>query len=72
LINDDQYSSLLYAEYALELSDLDMYFKKQKNIFFYLDYEKIFIYLFGVMSGALALTIILKSSNHKKKKKKKK
>jgi len=32
LKDKDPYSSMLYAEYALELSDLDLYFKEKKKI----------------------------------------
>ncbi len=54
LKNDDKYSALLYSEYALELSNLDMYFKEKKNIrIFSIDYKMIYIFLAGVLTGTI-------------------
>ena len=49
----DRYSSLLYSEYALELSDLDMYFKSKKlfNWRINFDLTKFSILLLGISIG---------------------
>lgn len=50
LLNTDPQSALIYAEYALELGNLDIYFPKDK-FFIYLDNRSIMIYLFGLVLG---------------------
>jgi uncharacterized protein len=58
----DDYSTLLYLEYARELSNLDLYFKNGKKIGFVVDRESLF-YIFGVISGivvTIASIIIFK------------
>ncbi|MGM5483031.1 MAG: S16 family serine protease [Nanobdellota archaeon] len=72
LKDTDQYSSLLYAEYAIELSKLDIYFQgvdKKTISARYIDYEVMFYFLVGSLFGVL-LTIafypLLKSKKGKK------
>ena len=50
----DYSSALLYSEYALELSNLDMYFKEKKNLPFYrFDLSYIYIFALGAVSGII-------------------
>ncbi len=54
----DPYSALLYTEYALELSSLDLYFKEKNETFkpitdLYSNFYMIFILLIGVILGLL-------------------
>lgn len=65
LRNDDPYSSLLYSEYALELSDLDIYFKADstpqktiEKIRYQLNFRTLYIFVFGILIGAIAVKII--------------
>jgi predicted S18 family serine protease len=57
LRNTDKYSALLYAEYSLELSNLDMYFKKRDALMLSVppSVERINFYLFtlGVSVGII-------------------
>ncbi|HYD03550.1 MAG TPA: S16 family serine protease [Alphaproteobacteria bacterium] len=50
----DIYSSLLYAEYSLELSNLDMYFKKKELLMLPLDdsNDALFMFVAGLILGA--------------------
>ena len=54
----DKYSSLLYAEYALELSNLDMYFKEKNGYEFKVNYN-ILIFLGGFVVGAGVMMIVV-------------
>ncbi len=59
LKESDKYSSLLYAGYALELSNLDIYFKeKQKIYLFNLDSKTMIIFVSSVV-GAFAAGIVV-------------
>ena len=61
LKESDIYSALLYSEYALELSNLDIYFKDDnKKIGFKLNFDKktLFIFIFGLLIGAISIKII--------------
>ncbi len=50
----DKYSALLYAEYALELSDLGMYFKEVINPFFVrVEVKPVVFLIIGVLIGYL-------------------
>lgn len=63
LKNTDKYSALLYAEYSLELSNLDMYFKKHDssplsfvgNSFIQ---TNMYVFLLGLFIGILITTIV--------------
>ncbi len=78
LKDSDKYSALLYAEYALELSNLDVYFK-QEGIS-YLDYIKqkavylqpIYLIVLGIVIGFLAAGIMVRREYSYKKRKTKK
>ncbi len=55
LRSSDKYSSLLYAEYSLELSNFDIYFKKDYNPSFSFNLEKqtFIIFFIGFLTGVL-------------------
>ena len=58
----DLFSALLYSEYALELGNLDIYFKesdgKSKGIGIKIDKKLLGIFLLGVLAGAAAVSFI--------------
>jgi len=72
LKDSDVFSALLYSEYALELGNLDIYFKESdgKNKTIRLDKKSFGIFLFGVLVGALAVSVI-RDKKHRKLKNKK-
>ena len=54
LKQDDKYSALLYAEYALELSNLDIYFDNNKKTFMpYIDKRFFSAFISGILIGFL-------------------
>jgi uncharacterized protein len=54
LKEEDKYSALIYMEYALELSNLDMYFEKGKKIrFFDVNHAYFWIFFLGLSIGLL-------------------
>jgi uncharacterized protein len=73
LKDTDKYSALLYAEYSLELSNLDMYFKKKDSLVLPVnstisrDYLNVF--LLGLSLGILVTTIIASGLYYIKNKK---
>ncbi|MDP2750072.1 MAG: S16 family serine protease [Nanoarchaeota archaeon] len=80
LIDDEPYASLLYAEYALELSNLDLYFKEEPSFSDNFKIEKIrqnvderLLYLIaGFLIALLILGIVLYFRPDKKSRKSKK
>ncbi len=55
LKDDDKYSALLYAEYALELSNLDIYFDNNKKTFIpYIDKRFFSALVLGIFIGLLS------------------
>jgi uncharacterized protein len=68
LKGDDDYSSLLYAEYALEMADLDMYFEQKsfQRITDHFDITITMVFILGILIGIVLGMII--SSRHKNKK----
>ncbi len=79
LIDKDMYSSLVYSEYALELSNLDMYFKKEQEWRSYFKGSKeISLFLGGLSVGLFVMWVIKKNKtkssgkNSKKRKYRKK
>ncbi len=69
----DKYSALLYAEYALELSNLDIYFKEKNNIVSVdIDMTKISFLSIGIILGILIGILIKNKPKRRKKKSKKK
>lgn len=68
LKESDIFSALLYSEYALELGNLDIYFKESngKKKATRLDKKMLGIFLAGVLAGAVAASLI-KSKNAAKK-----
>ena len=65
LQESDPYSALVYAEYALELSNLEMYFKSQRPGFS-IDYGFIYAFTLGSLFGGL-LALFLVGTYMKKK-----
>jgi len=64
----DRYSALLYAEYALELSNLDMYFEEiKKELFINVEIKVVLSLLGGILIG-YSLSKIPKKKKSKKKK----
>ena len=64
----DPFSALLYSEYALELSNLDIYFKSPSRrsvpLSYYIDKRMVFVFLAGIVIGI----VISKISSFKKNK----
>ncbi|MEK6869565.1 MAG: hypothetical protein AABX74_05005, partial [Nanoarchaeota archaeon] len=71
LKEDDPFSALLYSEYALELSNLDIYFKTQKAEKFILldkiDKKLLSVLVIGIILG-LVIGKITKLRSKKSKK----
>lgn len=73
----DEYSALLYAEYALELSNIDMYFRKYEplsvsssmfsDIFRFQIYAFVLGILAGIIISAIFITLFIRSRKVKKK-----
>lgn len=60
---DDKYSSLLYLEYALEMSDLDIYFEKEKKLVLGWDwiskYRDFVLLISGFVMGVLVVLFVV-------------
>ncbi len=70
LKEDDTYSSLLYAEYALELSNLDMYFKQRRKPFIVrINTEPVLFISIGILFGAGITYLFFRPIKQKKRKK---
>jgi len=68
LKKEDQLSALLYAEYSLELSNLDIYFsKRQFNFIGAVDIEKLTIFAAGIALGIVAVLLVRGRLKGKKK-----
>jgi hypothetical protein len=81
LKGQDKHSTLLYLEYALEMSDLDLYFNNSDKLSFltiagktnlFLQYKEHFLLLIGFVLGILVVLIVILSRKLIKKPKKKK
>jgi uncharacterized protein len=73
LKESDRYSALLYSEYALELSNLDMYFKQAKRPFLVkIDIIPFIFLIIGILLGYIISKIPKKTRSKIPKKKKKK
>lgn len=70
LKEEDVSSGLIYAEYALELSNFDFYFEKKMYHLLYLDYEIVAVLAVGICIGYLASFLVRKKEEHPKKLKK--
>jgi len=73
LKEQDKSSALLYLEYALELSNLDMYFK-EKNIIHWkriIDWKQAIMFTAGLATGIMVTILIKRNKNNPKKKRKK-
>ncbi len=62
LIEYDTSSSLTFAEYALELGRLDLYFPKKRTVWINFDIESLKLFFFGLIIGA-SLVILFKLKN---------
>jgi predicted S18 family serine protease len=66
LKDSDKFSSLLYSEYALELSNLDMYFKEEKRPKIKVDFSRVAFastfLLVGAFLGAYIMAISIKKT----------
>ncbi len=76
LKDSDVFSALLYSEYALELGNLDIYFKnsEEKETVeiekkFKIELNKMAIFLVGVLVGIIATLLVRKKGNYVKIKK---
>jgi uncharacterized protein len=71
LKNHSTYSALLYSEYSLELSNLDMYFEKEKKVSFRVSIKRNAVYGFmtGVAATLITAAIIIKTKKKRKKRK---
>ena len=71
LKENDKYSALLYSDYALEFSNLDMYFKDKQHIYLYnFDIRMILLLLFTALAS-FTFGVVLTARFYKSKKKKK-
>jgi uncharacterized protein len=69
LEKDDPYSSLIYLEYAIELSNLDMYFPPKKSFSLpQIDLPYIFIFIMGITLGVLGSILYQRHRKHPKSK----
>jgi predicted S18 family serine protease len=69
LKDTDLFSALLYSEYALELGNLDIYFKesdgKSKSIGIKIDKKLLGIFMLGLLVGVIASSFIIRRKNIK-------
>ncbi len=70
LKNIDHYAALLFSEYALEFSNLDIYFTKTKTPSWSIDKSSIFAFVTGIFIGIFILVIIFPAKRFSKKGKK--
>ena len=68
LKGSDKYSALLYAEYAIELSNLDMYFKRIKSHKFEFNAGPVFYVIIGLIAGVLISYIVSRVPSKQSKK----
>jgi len=59
LKESDEFSSLLYAEYALELSNLDIYFKETAAVSDMVDFQSWQILAIGIVIGLIAGSMLM-------------
>ncbi|MBU0628579.1 MAG: hypothetical protein KKC75_05285 [Nanoarchaeota archaeon] len=63
----DNYSALLYAEYAIELSNLDMYFKPVHKVFYFeIDTNHVLLIVLGILIGYMLSKIPRKKDKKKR------
>jgi len=66
LKDSDKYSALLYAEYALELSNLDIYFDNNKKTFMpYIDKRLFSALILGILIGLLSGLLLFRRKREK-------
>ena len=59
LKEEDIVSALLYSEYSLEMSNLEMYFGDTGKPFFLLDYKLILLFVCGGIMGVYVTSIVM-------------
>lgn len=66
----DKSSALLFAEYALELTNIDMYFERRNSrlLPFYFDSDVLLMFVFGFMLGVFAIDMYTRHTNKRRKK----
>ncbi|MBS3136173.1 hypothetical protein J4401_04400 [Candidatus Woesearchaeota archaeon] len=64
------FSSLLYAEYSLELSNIDMYFRERKNIAIDFNAWPALLFALGIMAGSMITYIVMRKTFKKVRKRK--
>ncbi|MDP3734519.1 MAG: S16 family serine protease, partial [Nanoarchaeota archaeon] len=74
LREDEKFTSLLYLEYALEMSELEIYFPEKKNFLpqKYHIKDEIFIFIAGFIVGIIAIMMIQENRKHQLPAKKRK
>lgn len=69
LIDSDKYSALLYSEYALELSNLEMYFKQKDNmLLFNINKKDVLLVLISISVGVLLGFFVFRKKAVRKRK----
>ena len=69
LKEDDPASALLYSEYALELSDLDLYFGVRGRPYIVIDWNMIIYFVLGLFSGITVSLLIYNNYKNSRNKK---
>ncbi|MCF7872404.1 hypothetical protein K9L97_05210 [Candidatus Woesearchaeota archaeon] len=64
----DKTLALLFSEYSIELSNLDIYFPKKQKINISIDYEKLKTFTIGLIIGIIATLITIKTKKSEPKK----
>lgn len=54
----DLSSALLYAEYALEFSNWDIYFKKENSRKIFIDHERLLVFFIGLITGIIICLLL--------------
>ena len=62
--------ALLFSEYSVELSNLDMYFPRKKQNSINIDTEKLQTFIIGTITGIIITLLIIKGTKKKNRKKK--
>ncbi len=60
LVESDPYSALTFAEYALEVGNLHLYFPSEEDFYFYVDWELLIMFFSGVITGLGVFYFILR------------
>lgn len=60
LVESDPYSALTFAEYALEVGNLHLYFPPEDEFYFVVDWELLMVFFSGVITGLAVFYFILR------------